>query len=73
MKDKIIKIISRVTEIDVKDLEKDCDKTLWDSFSHIDIILSIEDEFNAMFTQEEITQAKTIDKIMQLLEGKLQK
>lgn len=42
----------------------------WDSLAHVNIINSIEEEFNISFSEEEIMQIKTLYDINRLVESK---
>ena len=72
MKEKVIDIISKITRLDSSELEKNIDKEyLWDSFSHIELIIEIESEFKVRFTPEEITAARSISVILKMLSKKV--
>lgn len=68
MKEKILEIISQVTSLDIKDLEKNLEKeNLWDSFTHIELIVNLESEFNISFEQDEIAALTTPQKVIDLV------
>ena len=71
MKNKIIEIISTIAKIDKDQLiEKiDVDK-LWESIVHVEIVIALEEEFDIVFTQEEIGGMTTINKIIDLVKSK---
>lgn len=71
MKNKIIEIISTIAKIDKDQLiEKiDVDK-LWESIVHVEIVIALEEEFDIVFTQEEIGNMTTINKIIDLVKSK---
>jgi acyl carrier protein len=71
MTERIIKIVSGTTHISPDALKKSLGVVgLWDSFSHIEIILIIEEEFHVSFSQDEIISAKSIEKIVEILKVK---
>jgi acyl carrier protein len=47
-------------------------KTLkgWDSFNHINLVLSVEDEFGVTFTTDEIQRLKSVAELVVLLNNK---
>jgi acyl carrier protein len=56
-------VISRdMTAHDVED---------WDSLRHMDLITSVEHEFNVKFTTKEILGLKNVGEFLNILEGKL--
>lgn len=68
MKEKILEIISQVTSLDIKDLKKNLEKeNLWDSFTHIELIVNLESEFNISFEQDEIAALTTPQKVIDLV------
>lgn len=42
----------------------------WDSLRHMELIVSLESEFNVQFTADEITEMLTFEKIAAILSGK---
>jgi acyl carrier protein len=72
MKDKIIELVSQITEIAQNDLLQRTEEFgLWDSMKHIEIVLSLESEFNISFSQDEITELKSISKIITTIQSKV--
>lgn len=45
----------------------------WDSFSHINLITSLEIEFDVEFTQQEAFGFKTVGELQKAIESKLRK
>jgi len=72
MTDRLVKIIAEHFSIDSKVLtmasgpEKG-DIALWDSFSHITLILEIEKQFQVKFKAEEIPKLTSVGKINEAL------
>ena len=71
MEKKIIEIISKITKIPASDLEvrKD-EKKLWDSLKHMEIVISLEDEFDITFENEDIANANTVSAVIQIVKNK---
>ncbi len=65
MQDKILSVISGVTKISEQDLKSGLDvPNLWDSFSHIELIVNLEGTFDVSFDQSEIAAMKTPQKVI---------
>ncbi|HFK3575841.1 TPA: hypothetical protein ACG1NE_002697, partial [Escherichia coli] len=47
------------------------DKGLWDSFTHLELILTLEEEFDIIFEPEEISEMLTPELVISSVEGKL--
>lgn len=71
MRNRIIEIISTVAKKTTSELiEKSNEKGLWDSFSHLELILVLEEEYNIMFEPEEISEMLTPELIIKGVEEK---
>ena len=72
MEDKIIEIISSVSKIDKNELaeKKDAEK-LWESITHVEVVVALEEEFAIMFEQDEIAEMTTVSKIIDLVNSKV--
>ena len=71
MKEKILKLISKVMEVDITSLnENSSSKNVdnWDSLSHMNLIVAIEEEFEIELSDEQIVEMISISKIIQALE-----
>lgn len=68
MENKIIEIISSVSKIDKEELisKKEVEK-LWESITHVEIVVALEEEFDIMFEQEEIASMTTVSKIIDIV------
>ena len=72
MEEKVINIISSITKIKEDELKNSLDKeNLWNSLNRVEIIIAIEDEFDISFSQEEISEMKTISQIYEAIKGKM--
>ena len=43
----------------------------WDYFNHVNLMITIEQEFGVKFTNEEVAKMQNIDDLKKVLEGKL--
>jgi acyl carrier protein len=71
MKNKVFDVISKVIQVPVERIDEDSSpETIegWDSLKHMNLILSLEEEFNVQFTYEEIVEMVTVRKILEKLE-----
>jgi len=74
VKEKIQNIIRNVTNDETLELHEDMtedDIENYDSLSHIDTILRIEDEMDIRFTPDEIESSKNIGDFIKIVEDKL--
>jgi len=46
-------------------------KGLWDSFLHIDLVLSLEETFKIRFDRDDVAEMTTPEKVLRLIESKL--
>ena len=58
-------------EIEIFDEMTSSDVVGWDSFSHINLITSLEIEFDIEFTQQEAFGFKTVGELKQAIEAKV--
>ncbi|ARR01154.1 acyl carrier protein [Campylobacter porcelli] len=73
MDNKIIEIISTIAKINRDQLIEKIDiEKLWESIVHVEIIIALEEEFDIVFTQEEIGDTTTVRKIIDLIKTKAQ-
>lgn len=72
MRNKIFEIISTVAKKNVSEIIDNSDqKGLWDSFTHLELILALEEEFSIMFEPEEISEMLTPELLIRGVEDKL--
>ena len=72
MKEQIIEILKQVFKMEhVKDniSQKTCDK--WDSLSHLNLIIELEQQYNVSFEPEDIVEMTSLQRIEQKLLKKL--
>ena len=71
---RILEIISGISNIPVEKLkEMKSEPQLWDSMTHIEIVIEIESELNIKFSKEEIIEMTTVEKILEITERKTTK
>jgi len=72
MENEILKIISDATRVNIKEIKKNIDSNnIWDSLIYIELIISLEDNFNISFDESEIDQMKTPRKVIKCVSGKI--
>lgn len=72
MTEKIISIISKISKLNENEIQNSQNvKGLWDSFSHLELVLQLEEEFQIMFEPEEIAEMTTINKVISAVEEKV--
>ena len=71
MENKIIDIISSVSKLTNQELiEKKEVEKLWESITHVEIVVALEEEFDIMFEQDEIASMTTVAKIIEIVNSK---
>ena len=70
MTDKVIATVSEVLNVEVNThtTQKNCAK--WDSLTHINLIIALEDAFEISFEPEEIARMTSIIAIKQIIDNK---
>ncbi|MDC2963857.1 acyl carrier protein [Gammaproteobacteria bacterium] len=66
-------ILSRVLRIKAEDLRDDMSMeeiSSWDSLSHMDLVVSLEEAYNLEFTMDEIMELRSIAKIRKIIREK---
>jgi acyl carrier protein len=69
-KEKVIKIISVVTKVDIKQINETSsmnDLVKWDSLAHLDIMEQIEKSFKKRISTSKMSDLNSIDKILKFL------
>ena len=67
MEKQIVQILSQLFENEIKigdDFSAD-NEEMWDSMKHIEIIMTLEEEFDISFDPEDIPQLKSLSKIIE--------
>lgn len=74
MEEKVFEIMSKTFNIDVLLLSKKTSKkdlSQWDSMSHLNLIIDIENEFNISFSNEEIVTIIDFKSLLKIIENKI--
>lgn len=69
----INEILSRVFRLKLEDINDTltiAEVETWDSLSHMDLITSIEEEFNIELTMDEIVEMRDVSKIKEIVGSK---
>lgn len=75
MNDKLTAIIAEVLEIDQSEINETFDQNStanWDSLNHLNLVISIEENFDVSFEPEEIATMTSLTAIEEKLKEKLQ-
>ena len=69
--DKILEIIASITKKDVDFLKANLDtENLWNSLTRVEIFLTLEEEFDIFFDEEEVKSIKTINQLVEVVKEK---
>jgi acyl carrier protein len=71
MRELVFTIVSNVMEVPVEHVAEDSSPDSianWDSLKHMNLILALENEFEVMFSDEQIIELNTVRKIIAALE-----
>ena len=70
MKEKVYQIISQLMEIPVASISENSsgdDIVKWDSLKHMDLMMTLEEEFEIQFTDEEIVELSDVKSILEAI------
>ena len=73
MKDRIFKIVGQVMDVPMEQLNEDSSPGTvenWDSFQQMNLILSLEEEFDITFSDQEIVEMLSVRIIVEALKKK---
>ena len=69
--ERILELVASVMKKDVEFLKANLDtENLWNSLTRVEILLTIEEEFDIFFDDEDIKRIKTINQLIEVVEGK---
>lgn len=71
----VLSILSRVLAIEMSKLSptmKRSECKVWDSLRHMELIVTVEDQFGLQLTYEEISQMQSLNDIIRVLTGRIQ-
>ena len=70
IRDRVIDVMSAVLEIPIEEInDKSSPDTIesWDSLKHMNLVVALEEEFNVLFTDDNIIELITMELIMAVL------
>ncbi len=76
MEDRIKNVMAAVLKISVKDINDEASPDTietWDSLTHMNLVVALEEEFNIQFTDEEIVEMMNYPLIKSILAEKLKR
>ena len=69
--ERILELVASVMKKDVEFLKTNLDtENLWNSLTRVEILLTIEEEFDIFFDDDDIKRIKTINQLIEVVEGK---
>lgn len=74
MEDKIIEVMSAVFGIPISEIDSESSPNTiesWDSLSHMNLVIALEEEFDIQFTDEEIVRLLSQKEILSILSEKV--
>ena len=74
VKDKVFEIIANVLEVKVEDITLNStvgDFPTWDSLGQLNILQSVQDEFEVEFEPEEMMDIEDVNDIIKIVESKI--
>tara|TARA_B110000238_G_C15886843_1_gene335951 strand:+ start:197 stop:421 length:225 start_codon:yes stop_codon:yes gene_type:complete len=74
MEEKVLEVMSKTFNIDVLLLSKKTSKkdlSQWDSMSHLNLIVDIENEFNISFSNEEMVTIFDFKSLLKIIKNKI--
>lgn len=72
MNDKVLEIVSKVTSLPIDEINNNLDtENMWNSILTVEIVFALEEEFDLMFSQDDIALFTTVTKIVETLSSKL--
>lgn len=72
MYEKVINIVSQIIGVAAENLNEESSPenvSYWDSLKHMNLILSLEEEFQVTFSDEEIMEMKNVKSIIETLKS----
>lgn len=71
MKERVFKVISQIMNVPINTVNEDSSPTTieeWDSLKHMNLILALEEEFGVQFTDEQIVDMVSVEKIVKTIQ-----
>ncbi len=73
LRDRVLKIVSQVMNVPVDRLDEDSSPDTierWDSLKHMNLVLSLEEEFSITFSDEEIVKMLSVGIVIETLKAR---
>ena len=70
MRERVYKIISQVFNVPIENINDESssdDIKTWDSLKHMNMVLSLEEEFNVQFGEEQVLEMLNVGLIIEIL------
>jgi len=67
----VFRTLFNMPELELRDEMTAADVPGWDSFNHINLVISIEEAFNTRFTTDEIASWKNVGEMLKTLSTKI--
>lgn len=71
MENKVKKIMMELFKVNISDDFSKTSTDKWDSFTHLDLMVKLENEFNISFTPEEIGKIESYKDIVEIINEKI--
>lgn len=72
MEEKVLQLISKITKISIDELMQNThEEKLWDSLMHIELIITLENEFDITFKEDELAELTSVFRIIDAIERKV--
>ena len=71
MEDKIKNIMNEIFKMNITDDFSKSSTDKWDSFTHLDLIVKLENEFNISFSPEEMGSIESYLDIVKIIQNKI--
>lgn len=74
IKEKVVKLLADVLGLSVEDIPHNASPDnieKWDSLNHMLLVMSLEQEFDLKFTDDELTDLLTLDLIAEIISARL--
>ena len=71
MENKIKKIMEDIFKVTISDSFSKASTDKWDSFTHLDLMVKLENEFNISFTPDEIGKIESYKDIVEIINEKI--
>lgn len=71
MKERVFKVISQIMNVPINTVNENSSPSTieeWDSLKHMNLILALEEEFGVQFTDEQIVDMVSVEKILQAIQ-----